>query len=122
MPVTEVLFYEEGDGSVPVLEWLDDQPAQVQDKVIVRVERLRECGHELRRPEAAFLRDGIYELRVRHMRVNYRLLYFFHEGLAVLSDGIVKVDAVGKSDIDRSIDRLVRYAKDPTKHTHRDQD
>ncbi len=28
----------------------------------LRLERLREMGHELRRPEADFLRDGIYEL------------------------------------------------------------
>jgi len=32
-----------------------------------------------------FLKDGIYELRVRKGRVNYRTLYFFHgRNLAVL--------------------------------------
>ena len=35
-------------------------------------------GHELRRPKADFLRDGIYELRAREGRANYRVLYFFH--------------------------------------------
>ena len=46
------------------MEWFDELPAKVQDKCYLRLERLREMGHELRRPEADFLRDGIYELRV----------------------------------------------------------
>lgn len=48
------------------------------DKCRVRIERLRDLGHELRRPEADLLRDGIYELRVRLGTLNYRMLYFFH--------------------------------------------
>jgi len=85
MPETEVVFFAEAYGSAPLLEWLDQQPAKVQDKCIVRIERLAAMGHELRRPEADLLRDGIYELRVRHGHVNYRMLYFFHAGQAVLS-------------------------------------
>ena len=66
MPETEVVFFAEADGSAPLLRWLDEQPAKIQDKCIVRVERLAAMGHELRRPEADLLRDGICELRVRH--------------------------------------------------------
>ncbi len=64
--------------SSPFLDWFDGLPPKAQDKCRVRIERLRELGHELRRPEADYLRDGIYELRVKHQGVNYRLLYFFH--------------------------------------------
>ncbi|MHC4177493.1 MAG: type II toxin-antitoxin system RelE/ParE family toxin [Planctomycetota bacterium] len=78
MPETTVVFFAEDDGSAPLLTWLDQQETKVQDKCLVKVERLAELGHELRRPEADFLRDGIYELRVRYRRVNYRMLYFFH--------------------------------------------
>ena len=78
MPQTHVVFYQDGDGSVPLLAWLDGLPAKAQDKCRLKIERLRELGYELRRPEADFLRDGIYELRVRLQRVNYRMLYFFH--------------------------------------------
>jgi phage-related protein len=53
-------------------------PAKVQDKSFLRLERSREVGHELRRPEADFLRDGIYEIRVSLQGVHYRILYFFH--------------------------------------------
>jgi hypothetical protein len=37
-------------------------------------------GHELRRPEADFLRDGVYELRISLNHIQYRLLYCFHTG------------------------------------------
>ncbi|MBI4503486.1 MAG: type II toxin-antitoxin system RelE/ParE family toxin, partial [Gemmatimonadetes bacterium] len=47
-------------------------------KCLVRLERLRDLGYELGRPEADTLRDGIHELRVRLGRVNYRMLYCIH--------------------------------------------
>ena len=52
MPRISVVFYKEEDGAVPVLEWLDSLQPKALDKCVVRIERLRELGHELRRPEA----------------------------------------------------------------------
>ena len=118
MPETVVVFFVEDNGSVPSLDWLDGLPEKVQDKFIVRVERLAECGHELRRPEADYLRDGVYELRVRHMRVNYRLLYFFSEQRAVLSHGITKEGKVPDRDIDSAVSRLCKFESNPEKHTY----
>jgi len=74
-----------------LLEWLDALPTKVQLKCLARIERLKQEGHALRRPEADFLRDKIYELRVGFQGVNYRMLYFFHGTVAaVISHGIVK--------------------------------
>jgi len=120
MPETEVVFFAEADGSAPLLEWLDRQPAKVQDKCIVRIERLAAMGHELRRPEADLLRDGIYELRVRHGHVNYRMLYFFHAGQAVLSHGVTKEDAVPDRDIDLAARRRAAFERDPQRHVYRE--
>ena len=90
MPKTEVVFYKEDDGSVPIFEWLDSLQPKTLDKCTVRIERLKEMGHELRLPEADTLRDGIYELRVGLQHVNYRMLYFFHgRTAAVVSHGLV---------------------------------
>lgn len=57
MPRTNVLLYRDDDGTVPILEWLDGLTPKAQDKCRVKIERLRELGHELRRPEADFLRE-----------------------------------------------------------------
>ena len=95
MPSTVVVFFMDDDKSTPSLIWLDDLSAKLQDKFIVRIERLAECGFDLRRPEADFLRDGVYELRVKYLRVNYRLLYFFVNQEAVIAHGIIKKSANG---------------------------
>ena len=91
MPKTRVALYWEEDGACPFMVWFDKLPAKVQDKCYLRLERLREMGHELRRPEADFLRDGIYELRASLGGVHYRILYFFHgAAAAVVSHGLAK--------------------------------
>jgi hypothetical protein len=84
MPRISVIFYQEDSSTVPVLDWLDRLSARAQDKCRVRIERLRDLGHELRRPEADYLRDGIYELRVGLQGMNYRMLYFFHGRVAAV--------------------------------------
>src|SRR5436190_20253166 len=121
MPKTEVVFYKEDDGSVPILEWLDSLQQKALDKCRVRIERLRDLGHELRRPEADFLRDGIYELRVRLRTTNYRMLYFFHGRIAaVLAHGLVKDSEVPLRDIELAIRRKLNFELDPDRHTYKE--
>ena len=120
MPRTQVVFYAEPDQGCPLLEWLDQQEPKVQDKCLVRIERLAELGHELRRPEADTLRDGIHELRVSYRRVQYRILYFFHEGVAVLAHGIVKEARVSNTDIERAKRRRDGFVANPRAHTYRE--
>ena len=52
MPKTKVILYCEQDGACPFLEWIEQLPVKVQAKCLLRVERLRELRHALRRPEA----------------------------------------------------------------------
>jgi hypothetical protein len=117
MPKTRVVFYAEENVS-PVLEWLDEIADNARDKLFYRIRRLEEAGHELRRPEADYLRDAIYELRVRHQRINYRLLYFFHKGLAVVAHGCTKEGAVDDRDVERAITRRRIYVSDPQRHSY----
>ena len=120
MPRSTVVFYREHDGTVPFLEWFDSLSEKPQDKCRVRIERLQELGYEIRRPEADLLRDGIYELRAKHRRVNYRILYFFDgQEVVVLSHGITKQqDEVPPPEIDRAAERKKSFAADPARHTH----
>ena len=77
-----------------------------------------ERGHELRRQEADYLRDDIYELRVRHGNVHDRILYFFHEGRAILSHGCTKEDVVPPAEIDRAVANKSRFVRNPSRHTY----
>jgi phage-related protein len=118
MPAITVIFFVEDDGTCPFLVWLDELPTKVQDKCTVRIERLAELGHELRRPEADFLRDGIYELRVSYQGVNYRVLYFLRQQTAVVSHGVTKEKEVPKREIERAIRNMTQFEMDPVKHTY----
>jgi phage-related protein len=91
MPETKIVLFRDVNGDVPLFDWFDELPNKVVAKCRSRLERLRSLGHELRRPEADFLRDGIYELRVGYQGANYRMLYFFHHNVAaVVSHGLTK--------------------------------
>ncbi len=118
MPRTPVIFYRDDDGSVPVLDWLRNLPPKAQDKCRVRLERLHELGHELRRPEAEYLRDDIYELRVRLGTVNYRMLYFYHgQVAAVVSHGLAKQAAVPAREIELARRRRAMFLTSPERHS-----
>jgi len=118
MPRTEVVFFKDHENSVPVLDWLDGLPRKVQNKCYVKVERLEELGHELRRPEADLLEQGIYELRIGYRGVNYRILYAFHEKEAVLLHGLVKEKVVRETDLNIAISRLNVFRNDAKSHTY----
>jgi hypothetical protein len=50
--------------------------------------------------------------------VNYRILYFFQESIAVvLSHGITKEDTVPAHEIDKAFTRKRQYEKSPQAHT-----
>ncbi|MBN2327582.1 MAG: type II toxin-antitoxin system RelE/ParE family toxin [Candidatus Omnitrophica bacterium] len=113
----KILLYKEDDGTVPLLEWFDGLPDKVLDKCTAKIERLEEKGHKLRRPEADYLRDGIYELRIRFQNVNYRILYFFHERIAVmLSHGLTKEKKVPPKEIDLAVRRKKKFEKAPDQY------
>lgn len=103
------------------MDWFDLLPGKALDKCRVKLERLRALGHELRRPEADYLRDGIYELRVRVGGVNYRMLYFFHENIAaVVAHGLTKESRVPSKDIDQAVEAKRSFVKDPRRHTYQE--
>jgi phage-related protein len=77
-------------------------------------------GHELRRPAADFLRDGIYELRPSYQGVNYRILYFFAgKNVVVVSHGLKKESEVPAVEIRRAIDRKEKFDADRAAHTYK---
>ena len=121
MPQTRLLFFQDTDGVAPVWEWLKDLRAgnpKAYAKCVVRIRRLVELGHELRRPEADFLRDGIYELRARLGTVNYRMLYFFHgRNVAVLAHAITNENEIAVVEINRAVERKRAFVASPIAHT-----
>lgn len=121
MGAVKVVFYKDVEGC-PALEWLGSLPDKAFIKGTAHVERLSQLGHELRRPEADYLRDQIYELRWRLGHTNYRLLYFFHgQQAVVLAHGLTKEDKIPGKDIDLAIKRRQIFLAASEKHTHMEE-
>jgi phage-related protein len=119
LPQTEVFFFREPKNrSVPLLDWLDRLPTKVKAKCTERIDRLGELGHELHRPEADFLRDGIYELRASYQGIHYRMIYFFAgRAIVVVSHGLTKERQVPQKEIDQAIERKLKVEADFKKFT-----
>lgn len=87
---------------------------------MARIQQLASAGYELRRPAADYLRDGIYELRAKHIRVQYRILYFFHgQNVAILAHAITKdQERVPDTHIERAIKRKEQFESNPEVYTY----
>ncbi|MBE9205348.1 type II toxin-antitoxin system RelE/ParE family toxin [Nostoc sp. LEGE 06077] len=123
MPETRVVFYQEDKGEVPVLDWLTKllhEDRKGYANCAARIKQLAASGYELRRPAVDYLRDGIYELRAKHIHVQYRILYFFHgQNVAILAHAIIKEGtAVPPIDIERAIARKLIFEQNPEVHTY----
>ena len=117
MPRTRRVVFQQADGSVPLLVWLDGLAGKARSKCLVRLERLGELGHELRRPEADYLRDGIHELRMKAHGVNYRMLYFFNDREIVVTHGFTKQRAeVPAQEIALALRRKRSFGESPDRH------
>ncbi len=78
-----------------------------------RAKRRQGTNLSERRPEADYLRDGIYELRASYQGVHYRLLYFFAaKAVVVLSHGITKEREVPNKEIGRAVQRKEQVEAD----------
>jgi|SRR5882724_9921325 len=126
MPKTQVIFYQESEGDAPVVEWLmelQESNAKAWANCRVRIEQLAALGHELRRPAADILRDGIHELRAKQGHVQYRILYFFHgRNVAILAHSLTKEDEIPNTDIERAIKRKKLFEANPKEHTYESED
>ena len=126
MPQTKLIFFQAENGSVPVRDWLQELGSKNEAafiKCMAKLDLLSDMGHELRRPHADMLRDGIYELRVRSGNVNYRILYFFHgKDVAILAHGLTKEAKVPKQDIERAIERKVAFVEDAKLHSYQEDE
>lgn len=76
-------------------------------------------GHKLLRPEADFLRDEIYELRVRLGGVHHRILYFYPrpDGGGGLLRSRERAGGPSK-EIDQAVERKKRFKANPANHNY----
>jgi hypothetical protein len=101
---TQILYFQEEDATVPMVRWLDELHSKARQKCLARLERLEATGHELRRPEADYLRDDIYEIGASHQGVHWETM----------------IAAVPwPREIDLAIRRKGQFEASPKRHAYR---
>lgn len=111
----KVIYYKTKSGECPVKELIHNRSVDNQQKITTIIDYLQEIGVNLPRPYADYLRDGIYELRVKLSGDETRTLYFFCFDLyIVLTHTFIKTtQKVPESEINKALkikeDFLKRY-------------
>ena len=109
----EIEFYETRSGRCLTQEFLDSLEAKELVLTMHGMERLETYGPTLRRPHVDYLRDDIYELRVRVPGGNLRFFYFFFDGRKIVMTHAIKKKTaqVPPNEIDRAIAYREEYLR-----------
>jgi phage-related protein len=73
----KIIYYEDTNGYSEVFDFIERQKENNQIKILNWIEKLEELGPNLPRPYADYLKDDIYELRIKLSGDQIRILYFF---------------------------------------------
>ena len=98
-----VCFFVDERGGNPVKEFIENLPLKDQAKIMAYFNELKKQGHQMRRPMADYLGEGIYELRPRDNRIFY---FFYLRETAVLLHAIrKKTDKIPQGDMNLCVKR-----------------
>jgi phage-related protein len=89
--VWNIDYYQSGTGKSPVEEFIDSLDAKSRARIATTLDLLEEFGISLGMPYARHLEKQLWELRVRHGRNRYRIIYFLDtEQTFILLHGFTK--------------------------------
>ena len=108
----KIIFYEDEKGC-PVKDFMKTLVEDDNEWMTLCIEQLKNDAFRLRRPQCDYLRDGIYELRVKLSGDNTRTLYFFcYETNIVLTHTFIKkTQKVPKKEIEKAIKYKEKYSQ-----------
>ena len=97
-------FYRTESGEEPALDYVRAQIKAHRAKIGRALQYLEDVGNLARRPQADYLGNQMYELRIAIEQHQHRLLYFFHgRTLIVVTSGILKNEGkVPQAELERA--------------------
>lgn len=106
-------YYQTVSGKTPVAEFIDSLDVKSRARVARTLDLLEEFGIDLGMPYVRHLENQLRELRIRHARNRYRIIYFLYTGRTfVLLHGFVKkTGPVPRSDMEIAESRRDDYLK-----------
>jgi phage-related protein len=116
--IMEIVFYRKESGRSPIEDFIAKLNDQERIEIAAHLDALRQLGLEARRPLVDYLEDGIYELRIRVVKKQIRVLYFFvQRDKIVVTDGFVKKS---KNPYPKEIKKAKRFREDFTRRFYKE--
>ena len=105
----EIRFYKKRNGDSPANDFLMRFDGKLYVKAISVIKLLEEKGHMLREPYSKKIDEHIFELHIIQGNDHERILYFFREHAAYLTNGFIK--KTNKTPVEELI-RARKYRQD----------
>lgn len=116
----KIKFYEKENGKEPVKDFLDTLSIDMQTKAAWEIDLLEENGKNLTMPYCKYLKNGIWELRIKFASDISRIFYFFFDGdNIILTNGFVKkTQKIPQGELKKAIDYKKDYEERHKKWLH----
>ena len=98
-----IYFFVDKHGHCPVEGFMEELTEKEKEKVVAYIKILKQFGHNVRRPIADYLGEGIYELRPQAHRVFY--FYFMKDSVVLLHMIRKRTDKIPPNDLSLCIKR-----------------
>ena len=108
-----IIFYRNDAGHCPFEKFIDHLPEKDAHEVVASIAALRELGNKARRPLVDYLENGVYELRARRIKKQFRVLFSFvgKNKILILTGFIKKSKAVPAKEIKKAKTMRLKYLK-----------
>lgn len=108
-----VIFYEKENGEIPVKNFLDSLDKKMRKKALGQISTLELYGRTLREPYSKYIKDGIFELRIKFSSDISRIFYFFYVGdKAILTNGFIKkTQKTPQNEIEKALEYKADYER-----------
>ena len=103
--IKSIYYYIDERGANPVREYIQALPQDERAKVFAYLAELKKQGHNLRRPLADYLGQGIYELRPKANRIFY--FFFLKESVVLVHAIRKKTDKIPQRDFGVCLKRKI---------------
>ena len=109
----EIEFFHLSDGCEPANEFISSLEPKMKAKTLKILDILQANGPQLRMPYSKYLRNDIFEIRIKSGTNIARILYFFVvDGKIVLTNGFIKKSIkTPKSELEKAIKYKKEYER-----------
>ncbi len=108
----EIDFYQDSQGNIPAQDFICQQSAKVEAKILRYIDLLQDFGLSLGQPYIEKLTGSdVWELKIRYSSNRYRILYFAFSGrrFVLLHAFLKKTTKMPKNELEIAQNRIFDY-------------